>query len=582
MAAGERDRERARPDRYVFPARARLGATVYVGVTALAAGVLAIPARDQESYLTIWAAVPVLYWVPALGTVFYALRHVAERDRLAWQLWFLGWCVVYTAITVIYLIGVHDWDVLRWPLLGAAGLGAVIFGVANTATLHRRSGQRVLSIDMCDLVTTVVAVVGPAALLVGEPIVDSRHAWLTVPAAVAVVGLVHTVAAFTLIHARVPAERRGVVHMVLAFCTVALIDAGAQIAQGVADFDLPSGPLVTAHALCMGGGLFIAVFALRRTSGGLDRLPPHEQVRKNGALPALVLTAMVVVAAEAVWRRDRPGVVVTAVGLVMVMLVLSTIRQVLLTRETVRLYGEVERAAAERRQLLLEVMRSVDSDRHGAAVQLHTQAASLYVAMGTFGQALQWLGGEDAASSVGLAADRVRSDLEQRVDASQQMVDAIGTTANGRAAGDRGRTGLQRLVTLTRAFVDNLWGDVRPPELGIDVDDRLEIDWVHEVVVFRIVQVAVDNVWRHAEAGAVHVTVSAPDGALTVEVSDDGVGFDPGAVEAGAGVAALHSLVAFVNGHVEIDSAPGAGTRVRAVVSAALPRPRLRIVGDHA
>jgi signal transduction histidine kinase len=255
----------------------------------------------------------------------------------------------------------------------------------------------------------------------------------------------------------------------------------------------------------------------------------------------------------------------------MVLLVLSTIRQLLLAGETARLYAEIERAADERRELLAEMMRSLDTDHHRAAVHLHKQAASLYTAMASFAQALDWLPGHEVPAAVGIAAERVRFDLARRVDASQQILTAI-------EPGTDGQDGLLRLVALTRAYVGNLWGDARPPELLVDVDERLAVDWTHEVVLFRIVQMAVHNIWRHADARTIRVSMTAPGDALTVEVTDDGVGFEPGTVEVGSGIATMQTLVTYVDGRVEIDSAAGEGTRVAAVLGAETPRPRLRVV----
>jgi signal transduction histidine kinase len=72
--------------------------------------------------------------------------------------------------------------------------------------------------------------------------------------------------------------------------------------------------------------------------------------------------------------------------------------------------------------------------------------------------------------------------------------------------------------------------------------------------------------------------MSAPDDALTVEVTDDGVGFEPATMEVGSGIATMQTLVTYVDGHVEIDSATGQGTRVAAVLGAVTSRPRLRVV----
>jgi signal transduction histidine kinase len=571
---------RPRDDRYVFSSRWRSGAAIYVGVTALGAALAATLAVGENAYLTAWAAVPALYVAPAVVATRTALRYVSPKDRLAWRLWCLGWCVIYSGGVIVYLVAVRDWDVLRWTLLVAVVVGELVFGVANTAALHRRGGQRALLIDLVDLTTTVLVVVGPVVLLVGEAVVTSKHSWLTLPSMLVVLGIVHGCTTFALIYVRIPPERRDLVRLGIVFCLLGLVDASAQVAQGITDFGLPSGPLVGVHALCMGGGLFIALFAVRRSSTGLDRFPPQQQVRKNGVIAVVVLVAVVIMGVEVVWRREHGWVLAVASVMVLALLVLSTVRQLLLARETVRLYGEVERAAAERRELLGEVMRSVDSDRHRAAVHLHGQAASLYVAMASFAQAVDRVQGDDVRLSVGRAAERVRVDLAQRVDASQQIVAAI--QPNGV---DRDREGLPRLVALTRAYVGNLWGDLRRPDIAITVDDRLVVDWTHEVVMFRVIELAVHNVWRHADARSITVDIGAPDDTLTVRIADDGNGFDPDEPRSGTGVAAMRTLAAFLHGHVDIDASPGHGTRVHAVLAAPAPaagppavRPQLRLV----
>jgi hypothetical protein len=88
--------------------------------------------------------------------------------------------------------------------------------------------------------------------------------------------------------------------------------------------------------------------------------------------------------------------------------------------------------------------------------------------MASFAQAVDWVRGDDIRVSVGMAAERVRVDLARRVDASQQIVAAIEP-----CGADRDGEGLPRLVALIRAYVGELWGDLRRPDLDISVDHRL-------------------------------------------------------------------------------------------------------------
>ncbi len=103
--------------------------------------------------------------------------------------------------------------------------------------------------------------------------------------------------------------------------------------------------------------------------------------------------------------------------------------------------------------------------------------------------------------------------------------------------------------TGVEVVVESTWpGDA---ELGTD----------RAVVLVRAVQEALSNVRRHAGAGRVVLRLAAdPD--PVVEVVDDGVGFDPAAA-AGFGLDGMRRRVEAAGGRLDVDSAPGRGTRLR-------------------
>jgi signal transduction histidine kinase len=84
-----------------------------------------------------------------------------------------------------------------------------------------------------------------------------------------------------------------------------------------------------------------------------------------------------------------------------------------------------------------------------------------------------------------------------------------------------------------------------------------------ETTVYRLVQEALTNAAKHAAANTVKVVVAASDGRMTLEVADDGGGFDVSAVHVGFGLPGMHERVALAGGMMEITSDP-AGTLVRA------------------
>ncbi|MHB8872066.1 MAG: sensor histidine kinase [Myxococcaceae bacterium] len=101
-----------------------------------------------------------------------------------------------------------------------------------------------------------------------------------------------------------------------------------------------------------------------------------------------------------------------------------------------------------------------------------------------------------------------------------------------------------------------------------------------ETALFRAVQETMNNIARHAEAESVLVQSFVRSGRLTIEIEDDGKGFDPAILnEAGRprrplGLLGLRERMDLLGGTVEIDSAPGKGTRVALSVPIPKQEPR--------
>jgi signal transduction histidine kinase len=94
-------------------------------------------------------------------------------------------------------------------------------------------------------------------------------------------------------------------------------------------------------------------------------------------------------------------------------------------------------------------------------------------------------------------------------------------------------------------------GEGLPPEL--------------ETTVYRLVQEALTNVVKHARATTVRLLVTLADGQVTVEVHDDGVGFDPSAQSAGFGLAGMHERAYLAGGRFDLSSG-STGTLLRAQI----------------
>jgi signal transduction histidine kinase len=90
-----------------------------------------------------------------------------------------------------------------------------------------------------------------------------------------------------------------------------------------------------------------------------------------------------------------------------------------------------------------------------------------------------------------------------------------------------------------------------------------------ETAVYRMVQEALTNAARHASARCVAVRICRKDGNLILQVADDGCGFDSMAVRAAkstSGLSGMHERALLLGGELTIDSQPGKGTRLTAVL----------------
>ena len=88
--------------------------------------------------------------------------------------------------------------------------------------------------------------------------------------------------------------------------------------------------------------------------------------------------------------------------------------------------------------------------------------------------------------------------------------------------------------------------------------------------LFRVLQEALTNVARHANASHVDVSLHAVDGHLVLSIADDGRGFDPEArtESVSCGLFGMEQRAVEQKGHFSLDSAPGRGTRIEVRVPA--------------
>jgi signal transduction histidine kinase len=191
-------------------------------------------------------------------------------------------------------------------------------------------------------------------------------------------------------------------------------------------------------------------------------------------------------------------------------------------------------------------------------------------------------------------AERTRWARELHDDTLQQLAGLRMLLSGARRSGDPDRIATaidDALEQITTAIGDlrSLITELRPAaldELGtkpaleslaarferqtdIEVDlDVTDVRFTREVesTVYRLVQEALTNIAKHAQATRVAVEISERDGEIALVVRDDGSGFDPRQQSSGFGLIGMRERLALVNGSFDIRSSPGAGTELRATI----------------
>lgn len=141
------------------------------------------------------------------------------------------------------------------------------------------------------------------------------------------------------------------------------------------------------------------------------------------------------------------------------------------------------------------------------------------------------------------------------------------------------RTSLPRqgLVPALRAYLDD-YEPMSGARLSIEFGDEietLELQPELEIQLVRIAQEALANIRKHSGARQVTVCLAVEGGVLALEIADDGKGFDP---HLGAstgwprfGLQTMRERAQAVGGRFEVESSPGAGTRVTVTVPVVQP-----------
>lgn len=204
---------------------------------------------------------------------------------------------------------------------------------------------------------------------------------------------------------------------------------------------------------------------------------------------------------------------------------------------------------------LAEADRTAIAERARLARELHDGLAQ---DLWTAKLELDRLGAElDAGEAARGAAqfNRVRVAVEAARAEAQDAVHAL------RTGFDAGTSLQEELPRRLDAFTERTGFRV-----SLEVDGRVDLHGVPAAEVLRVVEEALRNVEKHADATAIRVRLVATSEGASVAVEDNGHGFDPSVPTAGHGLLGMQERASLLGGALTIRSAPGDGTRVELLV----------------
>ena len=210
------------------------------------------------------------------------------------------------------------------------------------------------------------------------------------------------------------------------------------------------------------------------------------------------------------------------------------------------------------RRLAAQVISAQDEERARVARELHDSTAQILTAV-----ILQLGAAAHESNSPPLDARLVT--LRELAAEALEEVRSLSHTMHPRVLDDLGLAAALEWLARQASSQDKL--DVR---VDTDVGEHdPPIPAPLASVLYRVAQEALRNAARHAEARHVDIRLERSHGAATLEVSDDGRGFDVKRAEErrpGMGLFSMRERVALVNGRLVVTSAPGRGTRIVATV----------------
>jgi signal transduction histidine kinase len=213
----------------------------------------------------------------------------------------------------------------------------------------------------------------------------------------------------------------------------------------------------------------------------------------------------------------------------------------------------IELSERVQRETLRRTVAAQEAERRRLARELHDETGqaltSILLGLGSLEDSLD---APDARAAVKNVRDLVVQTLQE--------VRELAVELRPKVLDDFGLVPALERLTATRAEATGI-----EIEFLSRLDGRLPEET--ETALYRIVQEALTNVVKHANARQVSIVLSRMDGMVTALIEDDGRGFEPAAIrEGGFGLDGMRERVALLGGTLKVESRRNAGTTLKVEV----------------
>jgi two-component system, NarL family, sensor histidine kinase UhpB len=192
--------------------------------------------------------------------------------------------------------------------------------------------------------------------------------------------------------------------------------------------------------------------------------------------------------------------------------------------------------------LTKQIMNVQEEERAQIARDLHDEIGPFLFATGADATMIRQLITTSALSDVQARSEAI-------IDSVQHMQRHLRSILGRLRPGALIDLGLEQAI---KGLLD-FWQS-RRPDIGFTMEaPKLSFGRGVDDIIFRVVQESLSNAVRHARPCNIHVAVSAADSIVQVEITDDGVGFEPEARNAGFGLGGMRERVASVSGTLVVE-----------------------------